>query len=140
MSTTALSVFAKRELFVNEIVFYAKNEVSLFGFIHDGGKFHETQFIISRNHLQMLLSQSKTGIEILWQIEKLFVLPHAVPASLNLIELFGTTQVLESCKIEFDIHCCECEDAESIPSGRYKILFVEDVVPFAKGESKKFGH
>ena len=98
MSTTALSVFSKRELFVNEIVFYAKNDVSLFGFIHDGGKFHETQFIISRNQLQMLLSQTKTGIEILWHIEKLFVLPHSAPASLNLIELFGTTQFFEAQK------------------------------------------
>ena len=131
MSTTALSVFSKRELFVNEIVFYAKNDVSLFGFIHDGGKFHETQFIISRNLLQMLLSQSKTGIEILWQIEKLFVLPHSAPASLNLIELFGTTQLFEAQKIELE---------EIAPAKDYDILFVEDVVPFAKGEGKKFGH
>jgi len=72
MSTITNTVFTKQEMYVNEIVFYSKTEVSLFGFVQACGNFLETEYVISRNDLQMLLSQTKTGIEILWHIESLF--------------------------------------------------------------------
>ena len=103
MKNNSRTNFSKREMYVNEMVFSSKEEVSLFGFIHDGGKFFETEYIIGRNHLQMLLSQTKAGVEILWHIEHIFLLPHSAPASINLIDLFGTTQLFEAQKIEFGI-------------------------------------
>ena len=97
MKATESISFNTLGVYVNEIEFRTKEEVYLFGFIQDCGQFVETQYIISRKDLQILLSRNKrAGIEILWKIERLFVLPHEVPASLNLIDLFGTTQVFEA--------------------------------------------
>ena len=84
------------EIYVNEIEFHSKNEIYLFGFINNGGKFRETRYALSRKYLQKLLSaNSKIGVEILWQMEKLMVYPHSVPACINLVDLFGTTQVFK---------------------------------------------
>ena len=130
MSTITNTVFTKQEMYVNEIVFYSKTEVSLFGFVQACGNFLETEYVISRNDLQMLLSQTKTGIEILWHIESLFVLPHSVPASLNLVELLGTTQVFEAQNIELDVSYTEDEAGELVPSRNLNVLFVDKVIPF----------
>lgn len=130
MTTNTTTTFSKREVYVNEIVFYSKEEVSLFGFMHDGGKFCETEYIISRNHLQMLLSQTKAGVEILWQIENLFLLPHSAPASVNLIDLFGTTQIFEAQKIEFGIPFYTDTTGELRACENGDLLFVEEVTPF----------
>ena len=138
MTATTNTTFAKREIYVNEIVFYAKDEVSLFGFIHEGGKFEETQFVIARNALQMLLSANKPGIEILWHIENLFVKPHQVPASINLIDLFGTTQVFEAQNIELDVPFYEDETGELKPCNSRELLFVEQVVPFPSARKNSF--
>lgn len=130
--------FAKHEIYVNEIEFTAKDEVSLFGFVHECGKFIETQYIISRKDLQILLSQnSKAGIEILWQIENLFAFPHAAPASLNLIDLFGTTQVFDACEIKLDVPFYQDEQGNLMPCQNHKLLFVEEVIPITrKGEAR----
>ena len=138
MTTSISSVFSKREMYANEIVFYSKHEVSLFGFMHQGGKFHETEYIISRNHLQMLLSQTKAGVEILWHIENLFVQAHAVPASLNLVEMFGTTQVFEAQKIELDVQYYENETGELVPTNTLDLLYVEEVIPFPNARQHSF--
>ncbi len=130
MTTTTNTTFAKREIFVNEIVFFSKDEVSLFGFVHEGGKFQETQFVIARNALQMLLSVNKSGFEILWHIENLFVQPHQAPASINLIDLFGTTQIFWAANIELDVPFYEDETGELKPSESRELLFVEQVIPF----------
>ncbi len=125
--------FAKHEIYVNEIEFRSKEEVSLYGFLHDCGQFHETQYVISRKDLQTLLSQNKrAGVEILWMIENLFVQPHASPASLNLIDLFGTTQVFEAGEIKLDVPFYEDEHGNLKPSAAREILFVEEVIPFDK--------
>lgn len=138
MTTTTNTTFAKREIFVNEIVFFSKDEVSLFGFVHEGGKFQETQFVIARNALQMLLSANKSGIEILWHIENLFVQPHQVPACLNLVDLFGTTQVLEAQNIELDVPFYEDETGELKPCKSRRLLFVEQVIPFPNTRKNSF--
>ncbi len=130
MTTPINTAFAKHEIYVNEIVFYSKDGVSLFGFMHEGGKFQETEFVIARNALQMLLSSNKSGIETLWHIENLFVQPHQVPASINLIELFGTTQVFEAQHIELDVPFYEDESGELKPCESRELLFVEAVIPF----------
>ena len=95
METKSSSSPLPQEIFVNEIEFYSKDEIYLFGFMHSSGKFHETRYSIERKQLQKLLSANKSiGMEILWQIEKLWLYPHSVPACINLVDLFGTTQVL----------------------------------------------
>jgi hypothetical protein len=122
--------FAKNEIYVNEIEFTAKDEVSLFGFIRDCGEFFETQYIISRKDLQILLSQNRTaGIEILWQIELLFAHPHSAPASLNLVDLFGTTQVFDACEIKLDVPFYQDELGNLKPCQNHELFFVEEVMP-----------
>lgn len=117
-----------QEILVNEIVFYSREEVSLFGFLHSGGKYHETEFIIARNTLQTLLSKSgQTGIEILWRIEQLFLHPHEVPAVINLIDVFGTTQELTAPEITLDVPVYENETGELQPKQTWELLFVEQV-------------
>lgn len=129
--------FAKHELYVNEIEFTCKEEVSLFGFLHDCGKFFETQYIISRKDLQILLSQNKAGIEILWQIETLFAGPHAAPASLNLIDLFGTTQVFDTCEIKLDVPHYHDQQGNLKPCHGNDLFFIEAVTPLNKtGEAR----
>jgi len=129
--------FAKNEIYVNEIEFTAKDEVSLFGFIQDCGKFFETQYIISRKDLQILLSQNRAGIEVLWQIEHLFAHPHSAPASLNLIDLFGTTQVFDACEIKLDVPFYQDELGNLKPCQTHELLFVEEVTPVnRKGEAR----
>jgi len=137
MEPTHSIPFAKNEIYVNEIEFTAKDEVSLFGFIQDCGKFFETQYIITRKDLQILLSQNKAGIEILWQIETLFAGPHATPASLNLIDLFGTTQVFDACEIKLDVPFYQDEHGNLSPCSSHEVLFVEEVTPLCrKGEAR----
>jgi|GEM_PF-1335626 hypothetical protein len=129
MLTTPTIPFAKHELYVNEIEFTHKDEVSLFGFLQDCGKFFETQYVISRKDLQILLSQNKAGIEILWQIEHLFAGPHAAPASLNLIDLFGTTQVFDTCEIKLEVPFYQDEQGNLKPSRSKELFFIEKVTP-----------
>ena len=138
MSTTHSLPFAKHEIYVNEIEFTTKDEVSLFGFLQDCGKFFETQYIISRKDLQILLSQNRTaGIEILWQIENLFAGPHAAPASLNLIDLFGTTQVFDACEIKLDVPFYQDEHGNLMPCQSRELFFIEEVSPLKKsGEAR----
>jgi len=129
MLTTASNTFARHELYINEIEFTHKDEVSLFGFLQDCGKFFETQYIISRKDLQILLSQNKAGIEILWQIENLFAGPHAAPASLNLIDLFGTTQVFDTCEVKLDVPHYHDEQGNLKPCPGKELFFIEEVTP-----------
>lgn len=135
------TTFTKREIYVNEILFYSKHEIQLLGFIHQSGKFLETQYLITRNDLQMLLSQTKTGLEILWRIENLFVLPHEVPATLNLVDMFGTTQLFEAQNIQLEAPLYENELGEIQPEPAHGLLFVEQVIPFPcarKNRSENF--
>jgi hypothetical protein len=102
MATKKAAIAPTNEIYINEIEFHGRDEVQLFGFLHTGGKFRETRFLISRKDLQTLLSENgQPGIEILWQIEKLFAYPHSEPASLNLVELFGTTQAFKADLCDF---------------------------------------
>jgi len=138
MTTTTNTGFAKRAIYINEIVFFSKEDVSLFGFIHDSGKFEETQFVIARNALQMLLSSSKAGIEILWRIENLFIQPHQAPACISLIDLFGTTQIFEAQNIELDVPFYEDEAGKLRPSESRELLFVEQVIPLPGARKNSF--
>lgn len=97
MTSNKNTTLTKREVFVNEIVFYNRDNVSLLGFMQRGSAYSETEYIISRQHLNTLLNANdKQGLEIQRRIAHLFTTPHAVPATLNLIDLFGTTQVLQA--------------------------------------------
>ena len=140
MLTTPSNTFARHELYVNEIEFTRKDEVSLFGFMQDCGKFFETQYVISRKDLQILLSQNKAGIEILWQIEKLFAEPHAAPASLNLIDLFGTTQVFDTCEIKLDVPFYQDELGNLKPIRSKELFFIEEVTPLNKTGEAAISH
>ena len=138
MEATTNTTFETSEIYVNEIVFYSKNEVSLFGFVHKGVKFHETQYVITRKDLQMLLSSNKPGVEILWRIENIFVQPHQVPASINLIDLFGTTQFFEAQNIELVVPFYETETGELKPCRNHRLLFVETVIPYPSSRKSSF--
>ena len=138
MTTNNNHTFARNEIYVNEIVFFSKEEVSLFGFLNHEEQFHETQYVIGRKDLQLLLSQTKTGIETLWHIENLFVGPHEAPASLNLIDLFGTTQVFEANRIQLDIPFYEREDGELKPAENNHLFFVQEVVPLPGARKNSF--
>lgn len=128
MKAQANSTLTVQEILVNEIVFYSREEVSLFGFLHTGGKYHETEFVIARNTLQTLLSKSKqTGIEILWRIEQLFLHPHEVPATINVVEVFGTTQELKAAEIVLEMPVYQEEGGELMTSETLGLLFVERV-------------
>lgn len=97
MSSNKNTTLTRSEVFVNEIVFYNCDNVSLLGFMQKGKAFQETEYIISRHHLYTLLNaNAKQGLEIQRRIENLFATPHAVPATVNLIDMFGTTQVLQA--------------------------------------------
>ncbi len=118
-----------REILVNEIVFYSRTQVSLFGFIYKAGQFHETEFRISRQCLQNLLSQNKgIGVELLWTIERLFTYPHAMPARINIVDAFGTTQALKAQAIHIDLPWFEDEQGELKCSPGYSLLFIEEVL------------
>jgi hypothetical protein len=139
MSPANSMPFAKNEIYVNEIEFTNVDEVSLFGFLHDCGKFFETQYIITRKDLQILLSQNRrAGIEILWQIETLFAYPHSAPASLNLIDLFGTTQVFDACEIKLIAPICHNGPGNLAPGQTHELFFVEQVTPLKQtGEARR---
>lgn len=97
MTSNKNTTLTKREVFVNEIVFYNRDNISLLGFMQKGRAFNETEYIISRQHLHTLLNANgKQGLEIQRRIADLFATPHAVPATVNLIDLFGTTQILQA--------------------------------------------
>jgi len=138
MSPANASPLAKHEIYVNEIEFTHKDEVSLFGFLQHCGKFFETQYIISRKDLQILLSQNRpAGIEILWQIENLFAYPHSSPASLNLIDLFGTTQVFDACEIKLTAPIYFERPGNLMPGQNHELFFVEQVTPLKRtGEAR----
>lgn len=128
-NTNNTGTLAKTEIYVNEISFLSREEIYLFGFIFQDGRFYETQYVIGRHDLQMLLSGSKQGVEILWRIEELFVQPHQVPATLSLIDLFGTTQVFEAQNIEMDLPYYEDESGSLQPFTTHGLLFVDKVTP-----------
>lgn len=128
MKAEAENTLNLQELLVNEVVFYTREEISLYGFIHRDNNYVETEYVISRNHLQMLLSQNgKTGIEILWLLEQLFVQPHEVPATLNLVELFGTTQELKAAGISLTLGEYETENEGETEDDLMELLFVNAV-------------
>jgi len=128
MKAEAENTLNLQELLVNEVVFYSREEISLYGFIHRDNNYVETEYVISRNHLQMLLSQNgKTGIEILWRLEQLFVQPHEVPATLNLVELFGTTQELKAAGISLTLGEYETENEGETEDDLMELLFVNAV-------------
>ncbi len=129
MDTEMNTSLHKQEILVNEIVFCGRMSVSLLGFVHLGGKYTETEYVISRNDLKELLSQNgKMGRQLLRHIEQLFVQPHAEPATVNLIELFGTTQELKAAEITLEIPVYEDENGELVPKTTYELLFVEEVI------------
>lgn len=100
MTNNKNTTLSKNEIFVNEIVFYNRDNISLLGFVQQGKKFVETEYIISRAHLHtLLLANGKSGREVKRHIEQLFATPHQVPATINLIDMMGTTQALEAKEI-----------------------------------------
>lgn len=114
---------SKSELYVNEIVFFSRNDISLFGFVKTEIGFTEVQYLISRNDLRILLSKSAIGLEVLWQIEGLFLVPHEVPATINLIDRFGTTQIFEA-----DNLLLELPNKKAQPQAG-DVLFISSVNP-----------
>ena len=128
MQARANTTLTVQEILVNEIVFHSREEVSLFGFLHTGGKYLETEFVIARNTLRTLLSRSgQAGIELLWRIEQLFLHPHEVPAVINLIDVFGTTQELTAPEITLELPVYEDESGELVSEKGLSLLFVEQV-------------
>ena len=118
----------RREIYVNEIEFCSNNEVYLFGFVMNEGKFIETQYVITRKDLQLLLSPNRpAGIEILWHIENVFLHPHSSPVLVNLIELFGATQVFEASAIRLSLPMYQNAPGVHNQAQQPKLMFVEEV-------------
>lgn len=129
MKATFNTTLTVKEILVNEIVFFSREDASLFGFLHNGGKYHETEYVIGRNTLQTLLSCSgQAGSEILWRIEQLFLHPHEVPATINLVDVFGTTQELTATQILLAVLVYKDENGELLPMQTWELLFVEEVI------------
>lgn len=122
--------FTREEVYVNEIAFYGNNSVSLLGFVNILGTFVETEYITTRNDLQTLLNPCKPGKEILRKAENIFRQPHAVPVCINLIEMFGTTQIFEAMEIALEMSYVEKETGLLEPKGTMDVLFIENVIPF----------
>jgi hypothetical protein len=121
-------LLTRREIYVNEIEFCSTSEVYLFGFVLNCGEFVETQYVISRKDLQVLLSRNgPVGVEILWQIEGLFLHPHSSPAIINLIELFGTIQVFEASEIRLSSPMSESQPGTHVNGQQPQLMFVEEV-------------
>lgn len=128
MATGNNPLFTYRELYVNEIEFSSTTEVYLFGFVLDCGKFVETQCVITRKDLQVLLSRNRpVGVEILWHIERLFLHPHSSPAVINLIELFGTAQILEASAIRLSAPLLLGQPGTHLNGQQPRLMFVEEV-------------
>ncbi len=121
-------LLTRREIYVNEIEFCSTSEVYLFGFVLNCGKFVETQYVISRKDLQVLLSRNRpVGVEILWHIERLFLHPHSSPAVINLIELFGTIQIFEASAIRLSSPQPESQPGTHLNGQQPQLMFVEEV-------------
>ena len=119
---------SRREIYVNEIEFCTNREVFLFGFVLNCGKFQETQYVVSRKDLQVLLSRNRpVGIEILWHIENLFLHPHSSPAVINLLELFGATQVFEAAEIKLSLPEQTVLPDTFLNKPQPRLMFVEEV-------------
>lgn len=118
-------------VYVNEIAFTGSANATLSGFVHTCGNFFETEYIISQELLKVLLRQSKTGREILQHIAQTFAEPHTVPVAVNLIELYGTTQVFEAKNIALDVSYQEDEYGQLAPCRDLRLLFIDDVVPLS---------
>lgn len=121
----------KREVYINEIVFATREEIYLYGFINHDGVFHETQYVTNRHDLTLLLAPSKKGQELLWMIEELFVQPHQVPTTINLLDLFGMTQPFEAQSIEVDLVMIEDGKGDLVEDDKYTVLFIEKVIPYS---------
>lgn len=118
----------RKEIFVNEIEFCTNREVYLFGHVLNCGEFIETQYVITRKDLQVLLSRNRPlGIEILWHIESLFLHPHSSPVVINLVELFGTAQVFEASEIKLSLPEQAVEADTSFFRPQPRLMFVEEV-------------
>ncbi|MFN8297667.1 MAG: hypothetical protein U0T75_01080 [Chitinophagales bacterium] len=120
------------EIFANEIVFFGRERVVIYGFYLEKGQFHETCYELSRRTLQTLLSlNGPVGVELLWHIEQLFMYPHHMPAHINLVDMFGITQPLKARSIFIERPLCEDERGELKPVNSYDVLFIAQVMPFA---------
>ncbi len=123
------ALISKSELYINEVVFYSREDISLLGFIQDGSRFCEAEIIIDRANLQRLLSCNKgRGTEVLWRMENLFVYPHQVPAIIDMIGLFGTTQVFEAGEIRLDPMALEGMQEITVAENEMLVLYVESVI------------
>lgn len=121
MTSQAIAI-SITEILANEIVFQSRDEITIYGFRHSNGSYVPCEFVISREHFNILLSQNdKTGIEILWKAEQLFVQAHSHQPEINLIDLFGMTQPLKAAGIEIEMG--EYEDG----MGDTELWFVKSV-------------
>ena len=76
MTNNKNTTLSKNEIFVNEIVFYNRDNISLLGFVQQGRKYAEAEYIISRAHLNtLLLNNGRSGREVKRHIEQLFATP-----------------------------------------------------------------
>lgn len=123
--------FSHREIFVNEIQFYRKDEIYLLGFVFTAGKFQRTHFVCNRKILHALLVQNgKQGREITLLMRKLFATPHAVPLTIDLIDRFGTTQPLQAYSIQMQIPFGEYEPQKKDSMSASELLLIEQVLSF----------
>jgi len=84
-----------QQLYVNEIVLANDEEIHLLGFSKQAGQFVPVNVIGNYDQLYELLYQSgKVGNEIALRIDVTLSAPHAAPLSIDLVDLFGLTQIL----------------------------------------------
>lgn len=94
------AVFDKNEIFIEEIEFITKQEVSVIGEIQTEFGMEKAQYVMDKRILHYLLKKSgKVGNEIIRLITDKFQLPHEVPVIVNLKEYFGYAICVSNCAV-----------------------------------------
>jgi hypothetical protein len=121
------TTYTTRQLYVNEIHFADNEEVFLLGFSEKEGNFIEAKYVSSPAQLDDLLAQSgKNGREIMNRIETSFAHPHTSPFVIDLVDMFGLTQILESEQIVLEPASAldESTPVHNMP----ETLFVQEII------------
>ncbi len=117
-----------REIFVQRIVFTGRNRLEMYGFCQKDGEFIETIYILTRATLErLLLRNGRLGDTLLKTIENLFLYPNRAQLEIDMIELFGMTQVFSADAIKMEFPWINTpEECRAVDD--YRKLYIEEVV------------
>jgi hypothetical protein len=100
VSTTKKAVFVKNEIYLEEIEFITKEEVSIVGIIETERGLERAQYVLDKRKFHFLLKNAGiVGREIIQIITDKFNLPHEVPVIINLATVFGKPIYIGNCAL-----------------------------------------